>query len=486
MGAGAMAISPVTPTTTDIQHDVRKATSAVALAATENPLVLLQQSFTETLVNSGYLLINSANASQSLAAALGGADILGDIGKIIVQSASDPAATFEALRAFQELSGTTLQKALFGPDNPDTERIDGGLFTNIGPEVQNFLSNVLPDILRYDTPTEGATPGWQPRQGDEVPGVFTQALFEFNYWFVENFLRVVQPLTPLNDLTGQLIASLPGGADSELPALLGALSEAGLTRALVGPFQTVGFQFTIALDTIHQAINEGDITTAAGELISLPIKLTNAFVNGYTPFFSICSAAAGCEPRALEWPSQLDPSSQGGLVRYALVDFPNALTRALTGTPVTPVTPDDPNVPPKTQPTLIPVETTTATATMATTSGTAARSAAPAADVTPAAAETPVAKTVGESAPTAETATVEVKRDGSLSRLKDRVLGKSTAKDKTEASSTSSGTSGTESGTSNVGGVSRVAPSAGSSSSGASSSDSSASSSSSSASGSVG
>jgi hypothetical protein len=351
--------------------------------------------------------------------------------------------------------------------------------------VQNFLSNVLPDILRYDTPTEGTTPGWQPRQGDEVPGMFTQALFEFNYWFVENFLRVVQPLTPLNDLTGQLIASLPGGADSELPALLGALSEAGLTRALVGPFQTVGFQFTIALDTIHQAINEGDITTAAGELVSLPVKLANAYVNGYTPFFSICSAAAGCEPRALEWPSQLDPSSQGGLVRYALVDFPNALTRALTGTTVTPVIPDDPNVPPKTQPTLVPVEQTTATATMAATSGTAARSAAPAA------AETPAANTAEESAPTAETATVEVKRDGPLSRLKDRVLGKSTTKDKTETSSTSSGTSGTESGTSNSGGVSRVAPSSGSSSSGSSgsgssSSGSTSSSSSSSGSGSVG
>ena len=356
MGVGAMAISPVVPTPTPpALHEAQ-----VALAAAADPLVLLQNFFTETLVNSGYLQINATNASQALGAAFIDQDVAGQLANVLLASASDPEASLAAFIAYQTLSSTAIQNALFAPDNPDTTRVDGGVFTNLGPELENFFNNVLPDMMAYDTPTQGTTPGYQPRNGDEVPGVFTQPLFEFNYWFVENFLRVVQPLTPVNDLASQFVASLPGGSDTQLPALLGAVSEGGAIRALIGPAQTTAFQFTAVLDSVYGAVESGDNEVVAAELASLPVKLANAFVNGFTPEFSLCTNAAGCQPRALEWPSQLDPGSQGGLVRYLLVDFPNSVTRILTdpdgsgplpGTPPAPVVPTDPVVPPTTLPT---------------------------------------------------------------------------------------------------------------------------------------
>ena len=355
MGVGAMAISPVVPTPTPpALHEAQ-----VALTAAADPLVLLQNFFTETLVNSGYLQVNATNASEALGEAFIDQDVAGQLANVFLASASDPEATLAAFIAYQTLSSEAIQKALFAPDNPATPRVDGGVFTNLGPELENFFNNVLPDMMAYDTPTQGTTPGYQPRNGDEVPGVFTQPLFEFNYWFVENFLRVVQPLTPVNDLGSQFVASLPGGSATQLPALLGAVSEGGAIRALIGPAQTTAFQFTAVLDSVYEAVETGDNEVVAAELASLPVKLANAFVNGFTPEFSLCTNAAGCQPRALEWPSQLDPGSQGGLVRYLLVDFPNSVTRILTdpdgsgpllGTSPPPVVPTDPVVPPATLP----------------------------------------------------------------------------------------------------------------------------------------
>lgn len=368
VGAFAIAASPVSPGITDLNAQERAVAAqerAVALAAAENPFAILQSFFTETLVNSGYLQINATNASEALGEAFIEQDVAGQLANVFLASASNPDATLEALMAYQTLSSTTIQNALFAPDNPATTRVDGGVFTNLGPELENFFNNVLPDMMTYDTPSSTNNPalGYQPRdpdgdgplKGDEVPGVFTQPLFEFNYWFVENFLRVVQPLTPVNDLGSQLVASLPGGSDTQLPALLGAVSEGGAIRALIGPGQTTAFQFTAILDSLYEAAETGDNETVAAELANLPVKLANAFVNGFTPEFSQCTnTTTGCEPRALEWPSQLDPGSQGGLVRYMLVDFPNSLTRILTdpdgsgplpGTPPAPVIPDDPNVP---------------------------------------------------------------------------------------------------------------------------------------------
>ncbi len=349
VGAFAVATSSVSPVIDDLKAQERAVAAqerAVALAAAENPLEVLQKFVAETLVNSGYLQINATNAAEALGAAFVDQDILGQLGDVLSASASDPEATLAALVAFQALQSTAIQNALFAPDDPATPAVEGGVFTRLGPELENLFTNILPDMLKYDTPTQGATPGYQPRQGDEVPGVFTQPLFELNYWFVEYFLRVLQPLTPINDLAGQFVASLPGGDESQLPELLGALSEFGATRALLGPFQTTAFQFTAVLDSVYEAVESGDNEAVAGELANLPVKLANAFVNGFTPEFSLCTNANGCAPRSLEWPSQLDPGSQGGLVRYLLVDFPNSVTRILTGTAPTPTVPSEPLTPP--------------------------------------------------------------------------------------------------------------------------------------------
>ena len=76
----------------------------MALTAAAEPLVLLQNFFTETLVNSGYLQINATNASEALGEAFIDQDVAGQLANVFLASASDPEATLAAFIAYQTLS----------------------------------------------------------------------------------------------------------------------------------------------------------------------------------------------------------------------------------------------------------------------------------------------------------------------------------------------------------------------------------------------
>lgn len=325
VGAFAIAANPVAPTL----PDVREATeAAVALTAAADPLAVWQESIAETITNLQYLAINAANSSEALGEAVTEADLLGDITNLLVANATNPLPLVTALLGLASYSDD-VQNAWFAVDDPTTTANESGAVERLQKAFQQLLGPVLADMLTYDTPTE-LPPGQAPNaRTDEVSGVFTQPLFEFNYWFVENFLGAFRTVTPLNDLPAQLIAGLPGGADSNIPALITSVSESGFAKAAFAPV-TAAFQATAVLDAAVEALAAGDQETAVRELVNLPAKVTNAFINGYQPAFS----PAG------EWPGLIDGATAAGgrnqapgLLEYVLVTFPNEITKVLGGTP---------------------------------------------------------------------------------------------------------------------------------------------------------
>lgn len=325
IGAFAIAANPVAPTL----PDVREATeAAVSLTAADDPLAVWQESIAETITNLQYLAINAANSSEALGEAVTEADLLGDITNLLVANATNPVPLVTALLGLASYSDA-VQNAWFAVDDPTTTAYESGAVERLQTAFQQLLGPVLADMLTYNTPTE-LPPGQAPNpRTDEVSGVFTQPLFEFNYWFVENFLGAFRTVTPLNDLPAQLIASLPGGAESNIPGLITSVSESGFAKAAFAPV-TAAFQATAVLDAAVEALAAGDQETAVRELVNLPAKVTNAFINGYQPAFS----PAG------EWPGLIDgATAEGGrnqapgLLEYVLVTFPNEITKVLGGTP---------------------------------------------------------------------------------------------------------------------------------------------------------
>jgi hypothetical protein len=329
VGAGAMAINPVVPTPPAL-HEAQ-----VALTAAANPLAAWQQTIAETMTNLRYLAINAQSSSEALGQAVTEADLFGDITNLLVANASNPVPLLAALANLQATYGDTIRDAWFAMDDPETQANESGAVARLQAAFQQLVASVLPDMLNYDTPT--VPPGTAPNpRTDEVGGPFTQPLFEFNYWFVENFIGAFRTVTPINDIPGELIKNLPGGENSNLPALLAAVSESGIAKASFAPV-TAAFQAAAIFDAAYEALANDDPETAVRELILLPAKVTNAFINGYQPSFS---------PDG-EWPGLIDGAtpaggrlSAPGLIEYALVTFPNELTSALGGTPPVLETPE--------------------------------------------------------------------------------------------------------------------------------------------------
>ena len=126
LGAGVMAVTPVTPIEPAID-DVRQA--AVQLSAAANPITLLQESIAETWTNLQLLRINSANSSEGLAEAFGATNPLGELANIVLANAKDPSELRTRLANFQATYGDDLRIGFFGrEDDPATaanEAYDG-------------------------------------------------------------------------------------------------------------------------------------------------------------------------------------------------------------------------------------------------------------------------------------------------------------------------------------------------------------------------
>jgi hypothetical protein len=298
--AGALAITPVTPsmpTARDIEQH------AVSLSASANPLDDLGALFQNTLTNVGTLGGSILTTSvPSVAQAITNPAIYADFVKFLGSNALNPLPLLQQLVGFPGTYGGVIGAGMQAGAVALQTRLE--MLPTVLTNTLNFLST----------------------------GQFVEAFSEVNVWFLVSIERALVPLLPTLAIPGDLLSSLPNG--QRLAAVFDTLLKRGVftefTRSLLGPAASAGLQFALVLDDIRAAAVSGDLVAAASHLVSLPIKVTNALVNGFTPPFSTRSPWTGI-------------LGDRGTLDYFFVDLPKALADAFNNpvfpVPTPPVTP---------------------------------------------------------------------------------------------------------------------------------------------------
>lgn len=290
--AGVIAVNPVTPSLPDIQQ------RAVELAAVANPLVTLQQTLTNTFNNLSSFGTAFSGAANTTAQALTNPAVYAALTNFITANVTNPGPLLNQLANFQATYG-----AQIGAANAAS---NAALQTAL-----NNLPATLTNTFNFLT-----------------SGQFVEAFSELNIYFLVQLIeRPGNPLVPLLNIPGDVLAALPGGqvAANVVDALLTRGVFSGLTRALFVAPITATLQTAEILDAVRAAVVVGDFGTAINELINMPIRVANAFVNGYVPNFPTRSLFQGL----------LSPN---GPLDYFLVDLPNAIFGALNASVAPPVT----------------------------------------------------------------------------------------------------------------------------------------------------
>ncbi|QEM44100.1 hypothetical protein [Mycolicibacterium grossiae] len=290
--AGVIAVNPVTPSLPDIQQ------RAVELAAVANPLVTLQQTLTNTFNNLSSFGTAFSGATNTTAQALTNPAVYAALTNFITANVTNPGPLLNQLANFQATYG-----AQIGAANAAS---NAALQTAL-----NNLPATLTNTFNFLT-----------------SGQFVEAFSELNIYFLVQLIeRPGNPLVPLLNIPGDVLAALPGGqvAANVVDALLTRGVFSGLTRALFVAPITATLQTAEILDAVRAAVVVGDFGTAINELINMPIRVANAFINGYVPNFPTRSLFQGL----------LSPN---GPLDYFLVDLPNAIFGALNASVAPPVT----------------------------------------------------------------------------------------------------------------------------------------------------
>jgi uncharacterized membrane protein YgcG len=337
--AGALVVTPVTPALPELIEQ-----RAVELAAFTNPLVTLQQTIANTFNNLGALTTASAGVTGNAAAALTNPAVYAQIANFIAANATNPGPLLAQLANFNTNFGSIIGNASAGSNAALQESL--ALLPATLTNAFNFLRS----------------------------GQFVEAFSELNIYFLVRLIeRPGNPLVPIFSIPGDIAAALPGGqiVANVLDSLLTRGVFSGLTRALFVAPITATLQVAEILDAVRASVVVGDFGTALSELINMPIKVANAFVNGYVPNFPTRSLFQGL----------LSPN---GPLDYFLNDLPNAIFTALNASVAPPVAP------------------TVTTAALTTTSPTDI----PAASASLISIEAPATE-VAESAPVAETTETE-------------------------------------------------------------------------------
>ena len=289
--ASVIAVNPVTPSLPAVPQP------EVALAAFTNPLIVLQETLTKTFTNLNTLGTGIPAASTALGGALTNPAVLAQLANLVTANATNPTAALTQLLNFQATYGDKIATALQG-----SSTIAQTNLANLPTIAQNTLNYL-------------------------ATGQFVEAFSEVNIYFLVQLLeRPGVPLFPLFTIPGDVAAALPAGQilANVLDAVLTRGIATGLTRALfVAPITTALF-IAETLDHVQASFKAGDTEAALSELVSAPVGLVDAFLNGYVPDFPSRSPFAGL----------LSPN---GFFDYFLVDVPNAIAKGLT-TPIVPTT----------------------------------------------------------------------------------------------------------------------------------------------------
>ena len=355
--AGALVVTPVTPALPELIEQ-----RAVELAAFTNPLVTLQQTIANTFNNLGALTTASAGVTGNAAAALTNPAVYAQIANFIAANATNPGPLLAQLANFNTNFGSIIGNASAASNAALQESL---------ALLPATLTNAF-EFLRT--------------------GQFVEAFSELNIYFLVRLIeRPGNPLVPIFSIPGDIAAALPGGqiVANVLDSLLTRGVFSGLTRALFVAPITATLQVAEILDAVRASVVVGDFGTAISELINMPIKVANAFVNGYVPNFPTRSLFQGL----------LSPN---GPLDYFLNDLPNAIFTALNASVAPPVAPTITTAAlTTTSPTDIPAASASLISIEAPTAD-AGETAPVAADTT----ETETAET-GATAPVAETPAVE-------------------------------------------------------------------------------
>ncbi|WP_237571900.1 hypothetical protein [Mycolicibacterium lacusdiani] len=292
--AGALVVTPVTPALPELIEQ-----RAVELAAFTNPLVTLQQTIANTFNNLGALTTASAGVTGNAAAALTNPAVYAQIANFIAANATNPGPLLAQLANFNTNFGSIIGNATAGSNAAlqDSLELLPATLTN----AFNFLRT----------------------------GQFVEAFSELNIYFLVRLIeRPGNPLVPIFSIPGDIAAALPGGqiVANVLDSLLTRGVFSGLTRALFVAPITATLQVAEILDAVRASVVVGDFGTALSELINMPIKVANAFVNGYVPNFPTRSLFQGL----------LSPN---GPLDYFLNDLPNAIFTALNASVAPPAAP---------------------------------------------------------------------------------------------------------------------------------------------------
>ncbi|MGV0718093.1 hypothetical protein ABQE93_22080 [Mycolicibacterium sp. XJ662] len=282
--AGVIAASPVAPTLPALPDIQARAAHAVELAAATNPLIVWQQTITETMGSLQNLGVGISEAVPALLQGISNPEIYLEFVNIVALNTLNPVPLLTELVNFPANYGGVINTAF-------TDTLERMTTTAA------MLPEVVFNTLRY-----------------LAAGQFVEAFAEADVYFVLNVLGAMRPLIPLFSIPSEFVASLPGA--ERLPALLDVVSEFAITKAAIAPFLTAVAQTAEIFDATRIALAAGDVPSAVVELVNLPAKVFNAFVNGYTPGF-----ATGA------WPGIIN----GGIVDYLTVTLPKQIADALTG-----------------------------------------------------------------------------------------------------------------------------------------------------------
>ncbi|KUI38321.1 hypothetical protein [Mycobacterium sp. GA-2829] len=286
VGAGAVAVSPVTvtPTLPDIQ--VR----AVELSAVVDPFTQLAASFEATVENLELWTTNLSNVTLPALQQIlvGYPELLGDFVQVGASGVVDPLGTFAAIRG------------VFDTYAPIIESGNAAATAALQTAFEN-LPTVIDNTLNY------------LRNGE-----FVEAFSEVNIWFLVQLLeRPFVPLVPTLGIPGDIADALGAEtAGNVLDALFTRGGINGITKALLAPALTAVLQGAVVLDEVRAAYDDGDTAAALTGLATLPLAVANAFVNGFVPPFTTRS----------NWPGIF---GDGGPVDYFTVDLPRILGNAL-------------------------------------------------------------------------------------------------------------------------------------------------------------
>lgn len=291
--AGVIAVNPVAPTPTALQAEQH----AVELHAFVNPLTTLQETLTKTITNLQTLSTGLNTAAPALLQSLGNPAIYAEFAELITANATNPLPLLQVLQGIPGTYGNQITTAL----------------QNSSAILNTNLQN-LPTII-------------QNTLGYLQTGQFVEAFSEVNiYVLVQLLERPGAPLFPLFPIPGDIAASIPGGgvlANVFDNLLTRGVAATGLTRALLVAPITAALFVAETLDHVQASFKAGDYESAFSELLSAPIGLVDAFLNGYVPDFPTRSPFQGV----------LSPN---GPLDYFLVDIPTAIANALNLAPQAP------------------------------------------------------------------------------------------------------------------------------------------------------